>query len=232
MSPLQALNLTTGASDSDCRDAPPAGLLLQTTRPVTLRINGVDVRFAGTIFVERRDDLFVHVLESRAAITSAGVTEEAVTGQRIRVPAVDEGFGPPYAAELYVYVQIASLPFELLPQPLESLPVNVYGLVTPAAPDQNPLVEITAQDACTVAAVNEVRLRQGPGLSFPITASLQPGESVRPDARAEGPSDGLLWWRLAQDLWVRSDVVLAAGLCGDLPLLTLPLFLTTATPEN
>ncbi len=222
-SPLQAFNFTSGMDDSPCNHAPDSGVLLQTNQPVNLRVNGVDLQFDGTIFLQAQQTMTVHVLENTAQVTSGGATEITDAGNRIRIRYDTESamLTTPRIPEPYVYVRMRPLPFRLLPREIPDLAFNLLNVVTPAAPDQPLLNGITAEDSCTVAAVNEVRLRQGPGRDFPIQGALFAGEHANPDGRAQG-LDNILWWRVTEGVWVRSDVVLAAGMCGELPLVGIP----------
>lgn len=222
-SPFQALDFTSRVADAPCTDAPESGILLQATQPVTMQINGAEVSFDGTLFLQAAGEMTVHILENTAQVTSGGVTEIASAGSRIRVrfdPTIP-AWTTPRPAEPYRYARLRPLPFRLLPRRVDELPFNLLGIATPAAPDQPLLDGITSADACTIAAVNEVRLRTGPGRDYVIRGALFAGESANPDGRAQG-LDGVLWWRLSEDVWVRSDVVLAAGICGELPVIGIP----------
>lgn len=222
-SPFQAFNFTSGMDDALCPDAPDSGILLQISQPVVMQINGAEVGFDGTLFLQAAGEMTVHVLENTAQVTSGSVTEVASAGSRIRVrfDPTEPGLTTPRAAEPYWYARLRSLPFRLLPRQVDELPFNLYGIATPAVPDQSLLAGITSTDACTVGAVNEVRLRVGPGRDYVIRAALFAGESANPDGRAQG-LDGVLWWRLSEGVWVRSDVVVAAGTCGELPVIGVP----------
>jgi hypothetical protein len=231
-SPLQAFDLISAADDAPCSDAPDSGLLLQAAQPVNLRVNGVDLEMDGTVYLQAPRELIVNVLEGTARVASGGETQTTQAGNRIRVryDAAEQALTTPRPPEPYSYVRLRPLPLNLLPREIEEPAFNLLGIVTPAAPDQPLLDGITASHACTVAAVNEVRLRRGPGRDYPIQGALYAGESARPDARAAG-TDGILWWRLTGGVWVRSDVVLAAGTCGDLPLVE-PTPSPTPTPAD
>ena len=233
--PLQAFDFASGISSAPCSDVPDSGLLVQAPGAVTLRVNGADIQFAGTVFLQarRQRELIVNVLDDTAQVTSGGVTETASVGNRIRVPydADGERLAAPRAPQPYLYGRLSSLPFGLLPRPVVDLPVNLLNLVTPAAPDGTLLEGITAESVCTVGAVNEVRLRQGPGTDYPITGALYAGEQANPNARAEA-SDGVIWWRLVQGVWVSADVVAAAGSCtATLPLIDAPPVPTMIPPN-
>lgn len=229
--PLQAFDFASGFGVPPCSDVPDSGILVQAPGQTTLRVNGAEVAFAGTVFLQAREgrELIVNVLEDTAAVTSGGVTETAAAGFRIRVPYDAEGQNliAPREPQQYLYARLSSLPFDLLPRPIDDLPVNLLNLVTPAVPERVPLEGITAESICTVEAGNEVRLRQGPGTAYPITGALYPGERANPNAQAEG-SDSAIWWRLVPGVWVSSEVVYAGGSCTD----TLPLIDAPPVPES
>ncbi|MBZ0298453.1 MAG: SH3 domain-containing protein [Anaerolineae bacterium] len=229
-SPLQAIEFTSGAESAPCSDAPASGILIQTMQPVSVQANGVDIQLDGTVFLQAPRELSVHVLEGTAQVTSREETESAAAGWRIEVRYDTEAhiLTHPRKAEQDAYVQMRPLPFELLPRGIDEPEFNLMGVTTPAAPDRPVLEGIIDDSPCTVAAGNEVRLRQGPGRDYPIVGALYAGESARPDARAEGEGD-VVWWRLSPGIWVSSDVVFFGGACEDLPFVESPP-LPTATP--
>jgi hypothetical protein len=71
--------------------------------------------------------------------------------------------------------------------------------------------------ACTVTASSTVNQRSGPGTSFAIAGTLAGGTSAAVEGQATG-ADGFVWWRLGEGIWVRSDVVNAAGNCESVPI--------------
>lgn len=71
---------------------------------------------------------------------------------------------------------------------------------------------------CQVQANGQVTRRAGPGLGYAVRGNVRSGE-VRPVvAFAYDAADpALRWWKLADDSWVREDVVTAGGDCDRLP---------------
>jgi hypothetical protein len=228
--PLQAFNFSSTEQDAMCAEAPDSGILLQAAQPVSMLVNGADVQFDGTIYLQAPREMTIHVLEGTAQVTSGGETQTAEAGKRIRIR-YDTGaqtLGAPRAPEDFFYVRMIALPLHLLPREVPEPAFNLLGVVTPAVPDQPVLQGIIDESPCTAAALNEVRLRQGPGREYPIQGALYANETARPDATAIG-SDGMLWLRLAQGVWVRDDIVLTAGACANLPTVEAPP-VPTATP--
>lgn len=233
--PYMAFTLAAGTGPLPCADTPEPGVLAQADSPVTLTINGAAVEVAGTAFitVQANGELRLGALAGYVTVTTGGGSATATAGYQVRVrrDAEADAWGAPRAPEPYPYVRARALPLALLPQPVAEPAFNPVGVTTPAAPGVNPLDGVNADSRCTVAAFNdEGRLRAGPGREFPILGGLSAGEAALPDARAGG-SDGMLWWRLSAGIWVRSDVVLAAGDCGALPLVDAP-GLPTPTPSG
>lgn len=226
--PLQAFRFSSTEEDSLCGEAPDSGLLLQAAQPITLLVNDAEVRFDGTIYLQAPREMTVHVLEGTVQLTSGGETQTAQAGKRIRVryDTAAQMLGAPRVPEDYYYVQLLPLPLDLLPREVPEPAFNLLGVVTPAVPNQPALQGIIDDSPCTAAALNEVRLRQGPGREYPIQGALYANESARPDATAIG-SDGMLWLRLAGGVWVRDDIVLTRGRCADLPTVEAPPVHTT-----
>lgn len=230
--PLQAFNFSSTEQDALCAEAPDSGILLQAAQPISMLINGADVQFDGTIYLQAPREMTIHVLEGTMQVTSGGETQTANAGKRIRVR-YDTGaqtLAAPRTPEDYHYARMLPLPLDLLPREVPEPVFNLLGVVTPAVPNQSALEGIIDDSPCTAAALNEVRLRQGPGREYPIQGALYANETARPDGTAIG-SDGMLWLRLAQGVWVRDDIVLTRGRCADLPTVEAPP-VPTATPTN
>ena len=77
--------------------------------------------------------------------------------------------------------------------------------------------QIRTSGPCT-ASVDFIaaRLREAPSASSPQVASLVPGSPLVINGKVRG-ADNYIWYRLENYLWVRSDAVLAAGACGNVP---------------
>lgn len=228
-SPLQAFDLQSGVFAAICDAAPDSGVLIQSadrSGPINLQINGVTVVFEGTFFVQTdlNNELVFSVLEGAITLNAGEDLLTVEPENRVVLPwdATNESYGLPQEPETYRYLRMRALPLEVLPREVPELEFNLIGIVTPAPPaNADPLASLTAESPCTIAPVEEVRLRQGPGNDFPITSRLLARESARPTARSEG-ADGMLWWRLADDFWVRADVVFWEGNCPELPLIPAP----------
>jgi hypothetical protein len=122
--------------------------------------------------------------------------------------------------EDFFYTRLRNLPLSVLPREIE-LPFSTGGLITPFEPGTGFLNTIPADDACTVAWTVDVNLRAGPGTDYPIRQGIGGGYYGLPDARAVG-TDGRLWWRLADGIWLAADNTAAAGACGALALVEAP----------
>lgn len=227
-SPLLVFNFESGMETPPCSAAPVSGILAQTADNagvMRLIVNGVELSVEGTFYLQAKAQggVIVTALEGQARLISAGVEQIVTPGNRVEVRWDDQklALGAPRRPEQVEFVRLQALPLALLPRPVDDLlEFNLLGVVTPAAPA--PLDGVTAESRCTVAAVNnEGRMRIGPGRDYPVRGGLFAGESANPEARAEG-ADGFTWWRLAEGMWVRSDIVLAAGDCASLPLVDVP----------
>ncbi|PJF40161.1 MAG: VWA domain-containing protein [Chloroflexi bacterium] len=73
------------------------------------------------------------------------------------------------------------------------------------------------EKVCTLVTLQGVNLRTGPGTEFRQPASRDAGVELFGEAQAVG-SDGFIWWRTFETLWVRSDLVREFGDCDSLPI--------------
>jgi WD40 repeat protein len=69
-----------------------------------------------------------------------------------------------------------------------------------------------SSSGCIITAPGNVNLRTGAGTDFELAGTLAAGQTADVDGQATG-SDGQVWWRLGEGVWVRSDVVDEAGDC-------------------
>ena len=100
-----------------------------------------------------------------------------------------------------------SQPQPATPQPIVTQPI--------AAPPGTPSADTTA--VCSVSAAGNVNQRSGPGTNFARAGTLAGGTSAAVDGQATG-ADGMVWWRLGEGIWVRSDVVNESGDCTSVPI--------------
>jgi len=80
---------------------------------------------------------------------------------------------------------------------------------------ERPQVRTTGPCTASVDFI-AARLRAAPTASSPQVASLVPGVPLVINGKVRG-ADNYIWYRLENYLWVRSDAVLAAGACGNVP---------------
>ncbi len=80
--------------------------------------------------------------------------------------------------------------------------------------------ETTASTSgCTITAPSNANLRSGPGTEFDRAGALSAGQTVEADGQAQG-ADGMVWYRLTDGTWVRSDVVGTPSECANIPVVT------------
>ncbi len=217
---LQTLTLISG--ESAC--AVESGLIVQSPdleRKGFLNVNNLDIQFTGTLFLQAQpgESLIVSVLNGEALL---GADEDLFTlheGERLLYPFNGETLGEHGLPEPYHYVAARNLPlFYLLPRTVE-LPFSTGGLLTTYA--DGDLARIDAQVPCTIAWTVAINLRAGPGTGYAIRQGVEANFRATPDARAVG-TDGVLWWRLAEGIWLSSENTLAAGTCGTLSMVEDP----------
>jgi hypothetical protein len=226
--PMQAIQLQSGVTDAPCADAPDSGLLLQSpggSEDVSVVVNNTEILLTGTIYLQSEDGsdgkTSVSVLEGwmsfSPAVPRVNSSIGAGTYLEFETIAQDIEFGPLHD---YFYTRVRNLPLALLPREIE-LPFSTGGLITPFEPGTGFLNTLPAEGACTVAWTVDVNLRAGPGTDYPIRQGIGGGYYGQPDARAVG-TDGRLWWRLADGIWLAADNTAAAGACGALALVEAP----------
>lgn len=71
-------------------------------------------------------------------------------------------------------------------------------------------------DSCNLISNRVVNRRGGAGTEFGVIAQMQAGLSLEAVAQTVG-SDGYIWWQLADESFVRDDVISARGFCRALP---------------
>jgi len=76
----------------------------------------------------------------------------------------------------------------------------------------------TSAMTCVITAPGTANLRSGAGTNFNIAGSLSAGQTVEANGQAAG-ADGMMWYRLLDGAWVRSDVVGFPD-CAALPVVT------------
>lgn len=226
--PMQAFRLRTGQDDAPCREAPDSGLLAQSPTggdAVLLEVNGGLISFNGTLWLQTTDigETVVSVLEGAAfygdgqRLEQGQAMQYGFTGDRIVYSVATD----------YRFYRARYLPLPLLPREFE-LPFSLGGLLTPFTTGVGYLSTIPADGACTVGWSVDINLRAGPGAEYPIRRGIASGFYGLPDGRALG-SDGQVWWRLADDVWL-SSANTASG--GDCSVEAVPLVLAPPLPAS
>ena len=218
--PMQTFNLHTGLEDSPCAGVPDSGLLIQTPNNIStnLVVNGAALNITGTLLLQTTSDskTVLSVLEGEVLyadgkrLKPAERLEYGFQGDKVL-------YGSPSE---YDYANARHLPLVLLPHEFE-LPFALGGVIFPFTPGTGFLQTFAATSPCVAAWTADINLRGGPGTNYPIRRGVAGGFYGKPDARAVG-SDGAVWWRLVDGVWIAADYTAAAGACGDLPLVSPP----------
>lgn len=91
LSSMQAFTIQTGITGRQCNQAPNDGVLIQSPEgidKVRFQVNGVDVEFGSTIYLQSHTDegLRVNALEGNISVTANGQTVPVPPGTRARIP--------------------------------------------------------------------------------------------------------------------------------------------------
>ena len=237
--PFTAFTLITPLDDARCNTAPSSGVLIQTGRadPATpdqrykLYVNGVQIAMEGTVFLQGApsQELRLSVVEGNATVSAMDESMDAREGERIivRLGPLDKDMIEPTSAPLaptaYDYTKLLPLPMNLLPREAYVGFDVKTALISPRPENgESPLGRVLVTDQCQIGvAADGVNVRAGAGREFPIRAVLNFRESATPIARALG-TDGAVWWRLSQDVWVSGETVVTGGDCAAVPLIDAP----------
>lgn len=227
--------LNTGG-DSPCQGASPSGALLQTpdNATVDLRVNGVDLRVSGALFLEsllvnpEMTQLRVSLLRGKASVRtpqgSVDLAPAAYTSVNVdmRQPDARTPLDKPTAPLSYLYQRLYMLPTPLLLKGF-FVAVDLAQFVQPRPrEDVSPLAGMLVSEPCRLTTgEGGANLRAGAGREYPIMGVLGFRESARVTGRAIG-TDGSNWWQIAPYVWVSGMTTVTGGDCVSVPLVPVP----------
>jgi hypothetical protein len=219
---MQSFRVYAEPDASSCTDFPANGVLAETPEGVNqafLHVNALFLYLRGTMFIQGSflDKTTITVLEGQ--VVGEGLLFTVSAGQQLTYW-FDDGALHYEISPDYDYVRARYLPLSLLPREIE-LPFSLGGVIFPFTPGTGFLETIPADGTCTVVWAGDVNLRAGPGTDYPIRQGVPGGYYAEPDARAVG-TDGRVWWRLADEIWIAADTTVGGGACAALPLVEPP----------
>lgn len=224
--PFTSFSLQTATNNPACASAWESGVLVQSPLDTAVRIaiNDIDVVLSGTVFVQA-DELSTsfYALEGHLSYGDEIIEE----GYQLLITDVDSVISP------YDISRLAPLPTEILPR-YTYIGIELATIITPAPSDnRSPIADVLVDAQCVLTTGDGgANLRSGPGSEFPIRGVLGFRETANPVGRIIG-SDGLLWYELAQNIWVTSQVVVTGGDCLSVPQSQrIPVPIPTTTSEN
>ncbi len=228
--PWQAFDFRTGLDDAPCAAAPDSGILLQSNRfqpPRQFWLNGLDVRLNGTAFLQAQIDagMSIYVLDGEASINVSAARAVVKSGFYTQIPLeLAEDGSPMYAGvpappSAYDYGSMLSLPIAALHYPTR-VGLDPYTIIEKRpGGGQSPLEGISLDAPCKITAgAFGANIRSHPDPEAPVIAVMAHRESADPMARAIGLDD-LLWWKLADQVWIRIDATVTGGNCSAVPLI-------------
>jgi hypothetical protein len=223
LSTMQMLLISAEAADSECS----SGLLIQSpldSIPAIMHVNAVEIDLQGTLLLLLDGDLSAQLIEGTASLTNDEVSYALIAGSAMSFTLDEDNLAAGANGSILSYdadsvVELA-LPLDQLARPVE--------LAEPLT-----VAELDSLLTCIISTSVNANLRQGPSTLFPETAVLEAGESAAVIGQTNG-IEGMIWWQLDEDAWVRADVVDAGLNCdsvaiGEAPALPTP---DTASPQG
>lgn len=137
--PMQAFYFRTGVTATDCTEAPPDGIIIQTPEgagEIKLRANDVDLELGSTALLKAQpgSNMSFSILEGGGAATADGERVEVPAGSWVQIPIDDSGnaAGAPSQPMPYTEDALSNLPIELLPEQITiAPPMTAEDLATP-----------------------------------------------------------------------------------------------------
>lgn len=226
----QVFDFRSGIDDAPCPGAAGSGILLQSNQfqpPRQFWLNGLDIRLNGVAFLQAQIDagMSIYVLDGEATITVPDARTLVKSGFYTQVPlgVAEDGSprsaGAPAAPSAYDYQSMLSLPIDALHYP-SRVGLDPYTIIRrrPSS-GQSPLEGMSTEAPCKITAGTfGANIRSYPDPDAPIIAVMGHRESADPVSRAIG-GDDLLWWKLAERVWIRIDATVTGGKCSAVPLI-------------
>ncbi len=227
----QIINFRSGIDDAPCPGASGSGLLLQSNPfqpPRQFWLNGVDVRLNGVVFLQAQIDagMSIYVLDGEATVTAANAKALVKSGYftHVALTIAEDGeprsAGVPAAPSAYDYQSMLSLPIDALFYPTR-VGLDPYTIIKKRpVGGQSPLEGMSLEAPCKITAGTfGANIRSYPNPDAPVIGVMGHRESADPIARAIG-ADDLLWWQLAEQVWIRIDATVTGGKCSAVPLIS------------
>ncbi len=253
--PFQVLNFSADPNTPACDSTPPSGMIIQTpdvTTLITLRFQpDTTLQLSGTAFIQQeiQGGLTIQVVDGVATLQSANADDPVLVPAGARASfniqtnassATSITAAEPYTLEQVRTLPINNLPFRLraLPEPLTS--AGIAAFIADSQRAQNPPTPApaTPDTTCRRVVTSDSDLRAGAGTFYEIVGSIRRDTLVRPIIRATDP-DGVDWWQVEGNRWVRASVVAETGICRPVPVVnnapaptTNTLILETCYPTN
>jgi uncharacterized protein YgiM (DUF1202 family) len=230
--PFQIIALST-LEAVFCDGALPSGLLVQTPNPaqfVDFTINGVQVRLAGTFWLQAGGNFRIVALDGQAEVTANGATRFIPAGSQASVALDQNGFlpfGEFSEAEPYTLDDVRALPVMALPlrvtiaEPLtpEQIAAQTAAYFTPTLSVEATPEAVTVSPRCEYEVRGEVALRAGPGRFYEAINNLRSETLIEPVLEYVDP-DGGVWWQLPNSNWIAAAGVEQRGECEAIPVTT------------
>jgi uncharacterized protein YgiM (DUF1202 family) len=229
-SPFQSFEFQSGLPRVECTNGGLSGILLQVYPPTsqemqTFEVNGVSIMLNGAVFLQSHPNtgLLVSVIDGRADIVALGESLAMDEGyvSRILLELDDNSqlvvAEPPTAPRQYNYDALLALPLELLAEGT-TLGQDISALITPRPMGgESPIADMGVDEPCRLTTGETgANIRSAPNPRADILGVLAYRESVEPIARTIG-TDGLPWWQLADNVWMRVDASVTGGDCIAIP---------------
>jgi hypothetical protein len=160
---INSFYFSSGIGDAACKSAPESGLLIQTPEgvgKVDLLLNEVGISIGSTAYLQAQPnaDMVINVVEGQADVTSQGVTESVVAGNRTTIELDENGIAdsPPTPPEPYETEPLRQLPINNLPRPI-MITERTLNLGNPSDPADR-LIATGSGEIVTEGAIDEYPL--------------------------------------------------------------------------
>jgi hypothetical protein len=224
--PFQTIHFSSNDSTA-CGGTLVAGALLQTPSTdlvdaITVRLNGMSLRLAGSAFLTERDNALTLIMLDGVAEVRVDTAQVVPAGAQITASLNAEGDvteisgAVPYDETVTTALPINNLPrrFQVMPPMSQEEIDAVIAVLTMPTPTP-PLPMPTAVDACNRSLRRDTTVWAGPGEDFEVLTELEVGTIITPVLATIDPL-GATWWQLENSGWIEYNAVNERGNCSGL----------------